>query len=1020
MGSGPVIWLVAIIFVDILYGAVLALAIVRIKRNHLVKRDLPGAVAEYAPEFVIYTALPDNAPHQVMMWLPFLARTGRRFMVITRNVDPARALAELTDVPVVARRSIADLESVLTDSIKAVFYVNASSGNSTMVRYPEFTHVFLGHGDSDKPTSYNPLHTMYDHVFAAGAAATRRYADHGVIIDPNRFEIVGRPQLESVERFTGDIAEVNEPTVFYAPTWRGHVEETMLYSLPVAPQMIRQVLDYGARVIFRPHPFSYKFPDDVATIEEIQEMLADDCRRTGKQHLYGDAAESDIDVMECSNLSDVMISDVSSVVSDYLYSGKPFAMVAVSSNGQDFVDEYPIARASYVLNGDLSNLSNVLNDLLRDDPKQEERLELRSDYLGDFSAEGYADHFIDAARNCIDEMRANAEPDLDEDTEVPEVAGAESSTENDQSDNESESSTSTGRSLLSTVWAQASGRTMLPAVLGTLTFVFAILPTPPVITATSGLLGTLSYLMIHRRVLRWGSRRTSLLRASNGARALLVFAVAYEWVTVHEWSSAIVLASLVLIFSIVLETSLIKSWRVTGLEARNLEGVETRGFQPFGRGTVAISSSIATLIAWILVYSGQLGTVVLAVSFVPLALALFFCISGIERGMRSARLEQDLPSILEDHGAEFVVYFGSTMGISYQLGMWDRYFARMGRPYIVVTRSIKMMRAAQNVTEAPVINRPTLRSLETVITPSLKAAFYVNNAGKNSHFIERREMTHVWLNHGDSEKPACFNPVHAIYDQIFAAGQAGIDRYARHGVEIPRQKFEIVGRPQVEEIERAVEPIVDPANATVLYAPTWKGPYKDTAFYSLPRGEEIVTELLSRGCTVLFRAHSLNYRFPEARKMIEDIGGLLEADQAASGREHRWGADAEKDMSLEECFNHSDAMISDVSAVTSDYLQSRKPLAMVSVGRTPDQLEQDAPVSRASYIINDDLSNLSEVVDDLLGSDPLSEDRNEMRKYYLGNFVSDGYADIFIERAVNVIDTKKAEAELDGYAHESK
>ena len=107
---------------------------------------------------------------------------------------------------------------------------------------------------------------------------------------------------------------------------------------------------------------------------------------------------------------------------------------------------------------------------------------------------------------------------------------------------------------------------------------------------------------------------------------------------------------------------------------------------------------------------------------------------------------------------------------------------------------------------APIIYRPTLRSLEEVIVPSLKAAFYVNNAVRNTHFIERRELTHVWLNHGDSEKPACYNPVHAIYDLIFVAGQAGIDRYARHGVHIPAEKFRIVGRPQVEQITRARRP----------------------------------------------------------------------------------------------------------------------------------------------------------------------------------------------------------------------
>lgn len=99
-------------------------------------------------------------------------------------------------------------------------------------------------------------------------------------------------------------------------------------------------------------------------------------------------------------------------------------------------------------------------------------------------------------------------------------------------------------------------------------------------------------------------------------------------------------------------------------------------------------------------------------------------------------------------------------------------------------------------TTVPVIYRPTLRSLEEVIVPSLTTTFYVNNAVRNTHFIERRELTHVWLNHGDSEKPACFNPVHAIYDKIYAAGQAGIDRYARHGVDIARSKFEIVGRPR--------------------------------------------------------------------------------------------------------------------------------------------------------------------------------------------------------------------------------
>jgi hypothetical protein len=177
----------------------------------------------------------------------------------------------------------------------------------------------------------------------------------------------------------------------------------------------------------------------------------------------------------------------------------------------------------------------------------------------------------------------------------------------------------------------------------------------------------------------------------------------------------------------------------------------------------------------------------------------------------------------------------------------------------------------QGVT-VPLIHRRTLRSLEEIIVDSMTAAFYVNNAARNTHLVERRELTHVWLNHGDSEKPACFNPVHAIYDLLFAAGQAGVDRYARHGVSIPAEKFRIVGRPQVELITPPRRPIGTIKQPTVLYAPTWQGPFADSRVYSLPVGRQIVEQLLAHGARVVFRAHPFNYRYPDAQKMIENIG----------------------------------------------------------------------------------------------------------------------------------------------------
>ena len=57
-----------------------------------------------------------------------------------------------------------------------------------------------------------------------------------------------------------------------------------------------------------------------------------------------------------------------------------------------------------------------------------------------------------------------------------------------------------------------------------------------------------------------------------------------------------------------------------------------------------------------------------------------------------------------------------------------------------------------------------------------------------------------------------------------------------------------------------------------------------------------------------------------------------------------------------------------------------------------------------AYVIRDDMSNLADVCDDLLGADPLASVRSETKIYYLGDFPDENYADGFLAAARNVID----------------
>lgn len=335
------------------------------------------------------------------MWLPYLERLGVPFVLVVRTVPNFRQLASATDHPVLLRRSIPDLDALIVPSARGVFYVNNAMRNNHMVRYSGLTHIQLLHGESDKASSANPVTRMYDRDFVAGQAAIDRFEKFGVSMHPDIFRIVGRPQVEEVYGERGLIGQLENPSVLYAPTWLGYQAETNYSSLAAGPTIIQGLLDRSCRVVFRPHPYSSRDPELREACRKIRGMLEADAATTGREHLFGALAEKEMSVFDCFNVSDALISDVSAVVGDFLHSGKPLAMVSPRTGAEEFVEEFPMANAAYVLvaEGDtVHNLDQVLDELIGRDSKREERLSWATYYLGDIPRENYADRFVQVAR----------------------------------------------------------------------------------------------------------------------------------------------------------------------------------------------------------------------------------------------------------------------------------------------------------------------------------------------------------------------------------------------------------------------------------------------------------------------------------------------------------------------------------------------------------------------------------------------------------------------------------------------
>jgi hypothetical protein len=311
-----------------------------------------------------------NFLYQLKLWLPAFELLGEPFDILIRREDLLAPISKLTKRRVFLVDDYSGLAK--NPNLKLIFYVNNAPYNSEAVKFTNYTHVQLLHGDSEKTASFNPVTSMFTKIFVSGQAAVDRYERNGVLVHQKKFVLVGRPQLGEIQ-VSKSVNNSNSMTVLIAPTWGGSAAGETYTSLNLAPVFAKELVSLGHRVVFRPHPFSHTKASDRAIIKEVHDILAADSNK----HVYGAAAEQDLPVPDCINMCDLAISDLSGIVSDWLYSLKPYILVSMDESKAAFEKRYPIASgASVVTPGE--RLESLLVDT---EAKLEKRIEIREYYI---------------------------------------------------------------------------------------------------------------------------------------------------------------------------------------------------------------------------------------------------------------------------------------------------------------------------------------------------------------------------------------------------------------------------------------------------------------------------------------------------------------------------------------------------------------------------------------------------------------------------------------------------------------
>jgi CDP-glycerol glycerophosphotransferase (TagB/SpsB family) len=105
------------------------------------------------------------------------------------------------------------------------------------------------------------------------------------------------------------------------------------------------------------------------------------------------------------NRADLLVSDVSSVITDFLASGKPYVVTNSGTLDDDaFRDQFPSAQGAYILSGSGADVRGHVIDAIEHDSHAVARART-TDYLLGESPTDPVSRFIDAVETVLGEQR---------------------------------------------------------------------------------------------------------------------------------------------------------------------------------------------------------------------------------------------------------------------------------------------------------------------------------------------------------------------------------------------------------------------------------------------------------------------------------------------------------------------------------------------------------------------------------------------------------------------------------------
>ena len=338
---------------------------------------------------------------------------------------------------------------------------------------------------------------------------------------------------------------------------------------------------------------------------------------------------------------------------------------------------------------------------------------------------------------------------------------------------------------------------------------------------------------------------------------------------------------------------------------------------------------------------------------------------------------------------EVLAYFGDDVSRSYQIAQWLPVYEELNKTHKVhiICRQFPTTQHLRKLTSLPVNSVYDFFTLTDLIeSNNYKVVLYVNNSFTNFQAMAAKRAFHVHLNHGESDKMSMTSRQMYAYDVVAVAGQAAKDRLKNALIVSDENKEVVIGRPQLDLIQKPLE--VNAGRKVLVYAPTWEGDQEANNYSSVDvYGEQIVSAMLKvANATVLYKPHPKVTTSPKPH-MIRAHKSILTLIDSANSKD----PSAKHKLVTGDpmpVLQVADLLVSDVSAVTIDYLYLKPQGAMLMCDRRSDVTEfaHVAPISKAVTVITkENINNIDKLISDHVSAQVDRTSYDSMRNYYFGD-----------------------------------